>query len=51
MRKIDEALAEHYTALKIYMGWFGEQHALIADSLYKIGEIIFLHKYDAEQAA
>ncbi|TAQ85801.1 hypothetical protein B7494_g5858 [Chlorociboria aeruginascens] len=49
--KIDQGLAEHYTALKIYMGWFGEQHALIADSLYKIGEILLLHKNDAKQAA
>lgn len=48
--KIDEALAEHVTALNIYISWFGEHHAAVADSLYKIGEIIFLYKGDAGEA-
>ena len=48
--KVDEALAEHTKALGIYVSLFGDQVAVVADSLYKIGEIMFLHKGNAEQA-
>ena len=44
LNKIDEALAEHIKALKIYVSWFGDQVAVVADSLYKIGEIMFLYR-------
>ena len=48
--RIDEALAEHSKALSIYISWFGDQVAVVADSLYKIGEIMFLHKQNAQHA-
>ena len=48
--KVDDALAEHVKALKIYVSWFGDQVAVVADSLYKIGEILFLYKGNANEA-
>lgn len=48
--KVDEGLAAHMTALKIYVSWFGEHHSFVADSLYKTGEILLLQKGDVEQA-
>jgi tetratricopeptide (TPR) repeat protein len=48
--KVNEALAAHLTTLKIYTSWFGEYQVLVADSMYKTGEILLLNKEDAEQA-
>lgn len=48
--RIDEALAEHAKALSIYISWFGDQVAVVADSLYKIAEIMFLYKKNAQHA-
>lgn len=48
--RIDEALAEHIKALNIYVSSFGNQAAQVADSLYKIGEIMFSHKRNTQQA-
>ncbi|KAF2118386.1 P-loop containing nucleoside triphosphate hydrolase protein [Lophiotrema nucula] len=50
-RKVEESLAAHLTALRIYITWFGEYHTFVADSLYKTGEILLLHKADAQQAS
>lgn len=48
--RIDEALAEHVRAHDIYVSWFGDQVAVVADSLYKIGEIMLFYKKNAPQA-
>jgi len=48
--RVEEGLAAHLTALRIYTSWFGEYHTFVADSMYKTGEILLLHKDDAQQA-
>ena len=50
LNKIDDALAEHIKALNIYVSWFGDRVALVADSLYKIGETMFLYRENPDEA-
>lgn len=42
--KVEEAIAVHLNGLEIYIGMFGDQHALVARCAYKVGEILLLHK-------
>ena len=48
--RFDEALAVHKKAYDLYVAQFGDQIDKVADSLYKLGEILFVHKEDAKQA-
>ncbi|KAF1963705.1 hypothetical protein CC80DRAFT_588059 [Byssothecium circinans] len=48
--EIEEALAIHVRGLEIYIDMFGDQHALVSRTAYKIGEILLLHKGDTKTA-
>ena len=48
--RVDLALATHVSALDAYVSRFGPRMAVVADSYYKIGEILFKHKGRADRA-
>ncbi|KAG9498193.1 hypothetical protein J7337_011088 [Fusarium musae] len=47
---VEEAIAAHLNGLEIYIEMFGDEHALVGRCVYKVGEILLLHKKDAKTA-
>jgi len=48
--KVDEGLAAHLKALKLYIERFGPQHAISGVSMFKVGQILFQQKKEPYQA-
>jgi tetratricopeptide (TPR) repeat protein len=48
--RVDEGLAAHLKALKLYIERFGPQHAISGVSMYKVGQILLQQKKEPHQA-